>query len=319
LHDIARGYLDRAQSMAYEFDNLESREFVSMTSSYYYCGVGDWTKVQEQVGQVLTLADLLGDKRRWQDVISHITSMRYFQGEFASSAELANELHQIASHRQDSRFMALAIQDIAHHALYSGRLDDATQYLSTLQALIGEGSEVSIIPLKMELLGLTSLVHLQRGEDNEALKAAQQSLDLTVKANPSFYAAVTGYTAPAEVYLTLWENQPANTEFAQQSRLAVQTLGKYARVFPIGQPRLLRYQGWLHSLSGKKDQAHRKWQTGLHRAEQLGMLYDQGILHYEIARHLSAADPAHSNHISQAINLFTRLNATYDLERTQKL
>jgi class 3 adenylate cyclase len=319
LHDIARGYLDRAQSMAYEFDNLESREFVSMTSSYYYCGVGDWTKVQEQVGQVLALADLLGDKRRWQDVISHITSMRYFQGEFASSAELANELHQIASHRQDSRFMALAIQDIAHHALYSGRLDDATQYLSTLQALIGEGSEVSIIPLKMELLGLTSLVHLQRGEDNEALKAAQQSLDLTVKANPSFYAAVTGYTAPAEVYLTLWENQPANTEFAQQSRLAVQTLGKYARVFPIGQPRLLRYQGWLHSLSGKKDQAHRKWQTGLHRAEQLGMLYDQGILHYEIARHLSAADPAHSNHISQAMNLFTRLNATYDLERTQKL
>ena len=265
------------------------------------------------------LADRLGDKRRWQDVTSHITSMRYFQGEFASSAELAEELHKTASHRQDSRFMALAIQDITHHALYSGKLDDATKYLSTLQALIGEGSEVSIIPLKMELLGMTALVHLQRGQIDDAMKAAQQSLDLTVKANPSFYAAITGYTAPAEVYLTLWENQPTNTEFARQSKLATQTLNKYARVFPIGQPRLLRYQGWLHWLTGKKDQAHKAWQTGLHHAEQLGMLYDQGIAHYEIARHLPAIESARSNHITQAMNLFTRVNATYDLERTKKL
>lgn len=319
MHGIARGYLDRAQTMANEFDHLESREFVSMTSSYYYCGVGNWEKVDEQAGQVLVLADRLGDKRRWQDVTSHITSMRYFQGEFASSAELAEELHKTASHRQDSRFMALAIQDIAHHALYSGKLDDATKHLSTLQALIGEGSEVSIIPLKMELLGMTALVHLQRGQIDDAMKAAQQSLDLTVKANPSFYAAITGYTAPAEVYLTLWENQPTNTEFARQSKLATQTLNKYARVFPIGQPRLLRYQGWLHWLTGKKDQAHKVWQTGLHHAEQLGMLYDQGIAHYEIARHLPAIESARSNHITQAMNLFTRVNATYDLERTKKL
>jgi ATP/maltotriose-dependent transcriptional regulator MalT len=305
--------------MAYEFDNLESREFVSMTSSYYYCGVGDWDNVQEQAGRVLALADRLGDKRRWQDVTSHLTSMRYFRGEFASCAELADELHKVASHRQDSRFMALAIQDIAHHALYAGRLDEAAQHLSTLQALIGEGSEVSVIPLKMELLGLAALVHLQRGDNEEALKAAQQSLDLTLKANPSFYAAVTGYTAPAEVYLTLWEGQPANNEFARQARLAVQTLGKYARVFPIGQPRLLRYQGWLHWLGGKKDPAHSKWQTGLQHAEQLGMSYDQGIIHYEIARHLSETDPARTNHKSQAITLLQQSNAAYDLERAQTL
>ncbi len=319
MHGIARGYLDRAQAMAYDFDNLESREFVSMTSSYYYCGVGDWDNVQKQSGQVLALADRLGDKRRWQDVTSHLTSMRYFRGEFASSAELADELHKVASYRQDSRFMALALQDMAHHALYAGRLDDATRHLSTLRALIGEGSEVSVIPLKMELLGLTALVHLQQGEYNEALKAAQQSLDLTVKANPSFYAAITGYTAPAEVYLTLWESQPASTEFAQQAKLSVRTLGKYARVFPIGQPRLLRYQGWHHWLNGKKDPAHRSWQTGLHHAEQLGMIYDQGILHYEIARHLSSDDPSHSDHIAQAIRLLERSHAAYDLERAQAI
>ena len=319
MHGIARGYLDRAQRMVNEFDNLESSEFVSMTSSYYYCGVGEWEKVMEQAGRVLAIADHLGDKRRWQDVTSHITSMHYFQGEFTSSAEQAVELHKTASHRQDSRFMALALQDQAHHALYTGRLEDAAKYLSTIQALIGEGREVSVISLKMELLGMTALVHLRREQYDEALKAVQQSLDLTVNANPSFYAAITGYTAPAEVYLTLWENQPANNEFARQSKLSIRTLGKYARVFPIGQPRLLRYQGWHHWLTGNKKQALTAWENGLRHAEQFGMLYDQGLTHYEIARHLSATHPARSNHLSQAMNTFTRLNAAYDLERTQKL
>jgi len=319
MHSVARGYLNRAQAMAYEFDHLESREFVSMTSSYYYCGVGDWEKVEKQAGQVLELADHLGDKRRWQDVTSHITSMHYFQGAFASSAELADELHKTASHRRDHRFMALALQDLTHHALYLGRLDDATQYLSTLQTLIGEGSEVSVIPLRMELLGMTALVHLQQGQIDQAVKKAQQSLDLTVKANPSFYAAITGYTAPAEVYLTLWEDQPNNAEFSRQSKLAIQTLKKYARVFPVGQPRLLRYQGWFHWLAGKKNRAQKAWQTGLYLAEQLNMQYDQGMVHYEIARHLPANEPARFEHVSQAMNLFTEVHATYDLERTKKL
>ena len=319
MHGISRGYLDRAQAMVNEFDHLESREFVSMTSSYYYCGVGNWEKVEEQAGQVLAVADRLGDKRRWQDATSHITSMRYFQGKFASSAELAEELYQTANHRHDPRFMALAIQDIAHHALYSGKLDDATKYLSVLQALIGEGSEISILPLKIELLGMTALVHLQRGQIDDALKVTQQSLDLTMKANPSFYAAITGYTAPAEVSLTLWESQPANTEFARQSKLSIQTLSKYARVFPVGQPRLLRYQGWFQWLANKKNQAHRSWQTGLQHAEQLGMLYDQGMIHYEIARHLPVTEPTRFNHIAQAMNLFEEVNAAYDLERIKKL
>jgi ATP/maltotriose-dependent transcriptional regulator MalT len=215
--------------------------------------------------------------------------------------------------------MALAIQEKAHYALYAGMFEEAMSHLKTIKDLIGEGDEVAVIPLRMELLGLTSMVHLRCGEYEEAQDAAQRSLDLTIKANPSFYAAITGYTGPAEVYLTLWEDQPSNQNLARQAKLAVQTLGKYARVFPIGVPHLLLAQGRYHWLTGKKKQAQRAWQFSLQDAKQLGMLYNQALAHYEIARHLVSTDPVRQDHISLALSIFSKLNAVYDLERAQKL
>jgi len=121
------------------------------------------------------------------------------------------------------------------------------------------------------------------------------------------------------VYLTLWENEPANHDLARQAKLAVQTLRKYARVFPIGMPHLLLNQGRYHWLTGKKNQAQKAWQTSLQHAKQLGMLYNQGLTHYEIARHLVSTDPVRHDHISLALSIFSNLNAAYDLERAQRL
>ena len=319
LHGLAQGYLDRASAIVNGLDHLESQEFVAMTSSYYYSGVGNWAKVRQNADQVLSLAEHLGDKRRWQDVTSHITAMHFLQGNFAASQELAEELYLTAHRRQDSRFMALAVQEKAHYALYTGMFDDAINHLMTLQTLIGDGDEITVIPLKMELLGITSLVHLRRGEDKEAEETARQSLDLAVKMIPSFYAAITGYAGPAEVYLTLWEANPNNTDFARGSKLAVQTLGKYERVFPIGKPRLLLNQGRYKWLTGKHSQAMKAWQSSLDHAKELRMLYDQAIAGYEIARHLPATDAMRQNHIASALNIFASLQARYDLERLQKL
>jgi tetratricopeptide (TPR) repeat protein len=319
MHKLARGYLERALSLASESGHLESREFVGMTASYYYSGVGNWQEVREKADGVILLADRLGDKRRWQDVTSHLTSVYYYQGNFAASRALAEELFQIAQQRQDSRFMALAVQEKARYALYTGRFEEAIAHLDALQKLVGDGDEVTVIPLRLELLGLTSMLHLRRAAHQEAQEAAGRSLALAAKVNPSFYDAITGYTGPAEVYLTLWEAQPAGQELARQARLAVRTLGKYSRVFPIGRPRLLLNQGRYDWLSGREKQAFKAWESSLQEARALEMLYDQGMAHYEIARHLDPVDRARKEHVSLAGNICTELNARYDLERVHNL
>jgi hypothetical protein len=94
-------------------------------------------------------------------------------------------------------------------------------------------------------------------------------------------------------------------------------LRSYTRVFPIGQPRSYLCRGLTAWLSGQAYSARRFWAKSLETAEKLNMPYAQGLAHYEIGRHLSLDDTARVEHLTQASEIFTRLEATYDLRRTQ--
>ncbi len=133
-----------------------------------------------------------------------------------------------------------------------------------------------------------------------------------------------GYAGVAEVYLTLWETSVINSQspaerrsLVKSARQACQALRKFARVFPIGQPRAWLWQGLYDWLAGKPDKAHRAWYKSLVVAERLAMPYEQGLAHYEIGRHLTPNDPARQAHLKRAREIFTRLEATYDLMCTQ--
>lgn len=319
LHNIAEGYLQRAHKIVQEYEDLESREYVSMTTSYYYSGVGNWKRVREQAEQVLEIAQQLGDTRRWEDVTSHLVSMHYFQADFAESTRLADALHTTAAKRNDARFVALALQAKAFCHVYSGDLDRAMISLAELRELVGAGDEVAVLPLKIELLGLESIAHLRRGDSAAALDAAVQALTLTEKATPSFYAAVSGYTGPAQVYLDLWENKNSAPDLDKRADRAIRALGKYSRVFPIGKPRFSLYRGRFAWLKRNPGQAKQNWQESLASATSLAMPYEQGLTHFEIARRSASGDPERQKHRERAIEIFSRVGAAYDLERAQEL
>ena len=177
---------------------------------------------------------------------------------------------------------------------------------------------MAVLPLKIELLGLESITHLRQGDSKAAQATAAAALALTEKATPSFYAAISGYTGPAEVYLELWERKDTTPSMNKLANPAIQTLGKYARVFPIGGPRFQLYQGRYAFLTNKPQQAQKNWQESLALATRLGMVYDRGLAYYEIARHLPAGDAERRHHRDSAIEIF-RVNAAYDLERPRQI
>jgi hypothetical protein len=94
-------------------------------------------------------------------------------------------------------------------------------------------------------------------------------------------------------------------------------LSSFARVFPIGQPRALLYQGWYDWLEGRRALAGRKWRGSLSIAHKLGMPYDEGLAHYEIGRHATGAE--RQTHLARACEIFAQLDAAYDLARAQGL
>jgi hypothetical protein len=70
--------------------------------------------------------------------------------------------------------------------------------------------------------------------------------------------------------------------------------------------------------AGRRYVAEELWNKGLVAAKELEMPYAEGLIHYEMGRRLSQADPARVEHLTQASEIFTRLGATYDSERAQE-
>jgi len=57
----------------------------------------------------------------------------------------------------------------------------------------------------------------------------------------------------------------------------------------------------------------------LDHARALEMPFDEGLAHYEIARHLPPDDANRLEHLEQAITIFTELGTGYDLELAKDL
>ncbi len=317
LHRIAQDYLKRALGVAKITSHLESREFVLMSAAYYYSGAGVWGQVEQCGKQLIQTAEQLGDGRRWQDGVGILMSMHHFRGDFTTSERLAHELYAHASRQHDLRYMARGLQGMTYSELHLGKIDEALASAREFQNLLDEG-QIQVLQLKMELWGLVALTLLRKGESAEAVKAAEQALELTTNRRATFYAAFMGYTAPTEVFLTLWETDH-NTQYAERAHVAIENLAKYARVFPIGQPRLELFRGRSAWLEGKQGVAQRAWKTSLAHAKQLEMVYDQGLANYEIARHLPITNAARNEPLARANQIFAQVNAAYDLARAETI
>jgi hypothetical protein len=66
---------------------------------------------------------------------------------------------------------------------------------------------------------------------------------------------------------------------------AVDCLARYARVFPIGQPRARLHRGLLAWVDGRPGPARREWRAALAAAERLGMRYEQALALAVLGRH----------------------------------
>ena len=58
---------------------------------------------------------------------------------------------------------------------------------------------------------------------------------------------------------------------------------------------------------------------GLISAQRIKLPYAEGMLHFELARHLPIEHPNLTNHTDAAISQFKRLDAAFDLAATRLL
>lgn len=311
---VAEWYLQRALELLDRVDDLAIHEIVQIVVGFYFIGVGKWDRAREQFESVRQIAHRLGDRRRLDDAIGNLAELESLRGSFDAAAALAGELETNATARNDDRYRAEALTELALSSWRLGQADVALRSLGALDPLLANDLELTD-ELKLRIRGIAALIHTDRADWVAARTAADLAMGLTANQRPASFGTFLGYAGPAEAYLTLWEAGQASADVQGHAAEALGRLRKYAKVFPVGRPRSALLEGRNHWLRNRRDAAMRSWDQAIQLAERLSMPYEQGLAHYDIARHLEPTDGAHANHLAASRDLFNDLHAARDLAR----
>jgi hypothetical protein len=321
LHGLAQAYCRRALETVRPMNNLAARAWVSLVTGVYYAGLGQWAMARGLFDEVVSISDRLGDRRRWDDGVTNLVMVYYFEAEFTRAAQLADDFYASAARRGDVDNQAWAVTEKGNCALALGDLGAASDCAERLQGLLAEHTGTIDEPLKIAAYGLLALVRWRQGRPQPAQELAQQALQLITRSSPSAYTALLGYAAVAEVFINLWQDTEvsAAAEYPKLAARACQALHQFANVFPIGGPRAWLWQGHYERLAGNRGRALQAWQKSLRAARKMLMPYGVGLAHAELALNASPGDPQRASHREQAQALFTQLGARDDLKRLNEI
>lgn len=321
---LARNYRERAREMALRNDDLPALASVLQVTSLYDLGVGDWSEVEDSLEYAADIFGHIGDQRQWEGTLSNLAGAAYHQGRFGRSGGLRAEIYGSAHQRGDEQIQVWAQNGLAESKLrlsYGDRTGEVIAGAKMALSLLTDKPEHW--PETIRAHGLLAVAYLRQGHDQLARASADIAARLIAQSPPTTPYMLEGYAGVAESYLVLWKisDDQLSTEWRDLSRAARQvctSFRRFARVFPIGQPRAWLWQGLCDWLSGEPDKARAAWQKSLAAAKRLAMPYEQGLAHYQIGLHLPFDAAARRDHLNRAADIFTQLDTAYDFGRVQK-
>jgi tetratricopeptide (TPR) repeat protein len=316
-------FLSRYEQLAREAltntDSLEARALFQFRLGIYYYGVGRWEEGQAEHRDAVEIYHRLGHTRLEVECFTSLANFLYYQGEFTQIDVLGEEVYRLASRQGSIQHMVWGL-----NLMGAGRLKTAenpNQALNYLESAAELGGDQMPGVTRVLYLGWLADLYLRMEEYDKARKTAD-AITENLGLGPVFSAMkLQAYTAPALVYLTLWEmaGKEAENEIVKAARSACRALTRYAAIFPIGRPRSALYWGLNHWLSGRTILARNRWRRSLSKAVALDMPYEEALARFEIGRHLPADNRERMEHLETAEEIFERLEARYDLGRCREV
>jgi hypothetical protein len=239
----------------------------------------------------------------------------YWQGNFDDDLDIVAEFERSAERDGDLHYLAVSWVCRAPVLLAKNMLEDAQAALARGEETIrkmGASAPIGIVMMKNALL---AQVAARQGKFDLALQGVESPLNGLGGAVGSNYTVLVILLACIEV-LTIVSSEgaienaspsPIHDLLVKYSRLA----RVYSSHLPLGKPTYARVYGLLEYLSGRPQQALRIWQEGLLSAEKLALPVEQGLLEFEIGRHLEGAAIDRAQHLKRAEAIFSRIGASY--------
>lgn len=316
VHKLASLYERLSLQTAQQVNNPLITARVLMAVSVYSTGTGRLEETEERLRRAIASFEQGGVWEWWGVCMEMLTRVKYYQGQFQQSAELADRLYTVAKKQDDVLQQSWSLTSRMETHLLMADHDDVLKLAAELESFVVQVRETGP---RQKLYGVSSLEHLQRGEWAAADEDAKQLLNIIKNERPTSFGLLTGYVAATDTYLNLWELQalPDPQYLKRQAALACKLLKQFSQILPMGKPAQLRVQGLYAWLSGSHKQAQKLWNQSLTRAQEMHMPLDEALAKYELGRHLPAGDPDRRAYLEQAQQLFHEMGVRYFDSRMQ--
>lgn len=249
------------------------------TRSAHFAGLGQWERALE-LGEASVVQARAAAAWQEEGVAHTIRAMcHYYPGRFGLAEASYCELLAVARERYNAQHEAWALYGAGECQLQTGRLHEAARSVQQALAVL---RNIEDHASRLICHGLLASIHLRLGQLDRAREAVDLAWPLALRVPvPFVISTLDGYAGLAEASLAIWERERGagvdDAMLGRRARRAVALLGRYARVFPMGQPRYLLAVAELARLQGKPRRAVRILERALQAAEGLGLDYDLGL------------------------------------------
>ncbi len=322
LHRLARAYFRWSLEIANEIDDLAARSWIFELAGAYLIFVGDWSEARRLFEEGARLASQLGYFRLLDQHRAFLAVMAYYRGRFGSSIRHWDDVFKSAGRRDDIQPQYWRLLGNTECGLWL--VNDPEGAMRNIDEAQGLLAAKNLSPNdRTRIHGIRARVHLRAGDNRLAEKEAKRTLEMAEGTEFLIPYCYEGYTAPAEVFLTLLENEADESSLDRRSTAdlvhrSLKIVRKLDYRYPIFAPRGLLYQGRFEWLSGRRTKAQKAWLKGIDLAQELDMPHEAGLLHLEYGRHLPPEDPERQEHLTRALELSANVGAHYFINRTRE-
>lgn len=289
---------------------------VSLSESVLALTFDEWDRAREIVTDGLERSRRMGDNYSAGIALAVRGFGSYSTGHLEEALGDYNQLLASARERSNLEHQGWATSFVIPVLLAFNRLDDAQSMAAEAAAVIG-GADPLTVPV---IHGTTSQVQMRMGLTTQARSSAESALE-AIDSTPIFIY-LAGFAGMLDTFLELWASEgdpasPVARNLANLTKRGVRVMRTFAWLLPFARPKYRLFRGRMEHLMGKPAKAYRTLAKGLELARRGGFTWDEGLLHFELARTMPTGSTERLTHFSEARKLFEKVGSRHDLDQVE--
>jgi len=316
VHRLAEMYARWSVATARETGHMPTSTYVLMATGVYRLGIGQWDVVQPEAAEAIALARQIGDQRLLGEAMVVEAIRCCFLGDHRAAYRWYEELYETAQRGENTVHEGWSFSGRGECLFRRGDLSDSLDMFHSALELLADSDHRTE---EIRLNGLIATALWRLGRADEAIHYMEKMRQTVANTSYTTSSTLDAYVGVAEICLDRWQREPDREEFRQDVIQACQHMAWYAKVFPIGRPRLDCLLARKHWIGGDTIRAVQFLDSGVRRATRMQMPYDLAYAHLAYASSVNVASAKASIHARAAVLQFEQLGCSHELSAARSL